>query len=131
MSPQRKVFLPLVMVFIIFNALFLTGRSWLAKWNIDQEVVIWANLLFFVISLLVFLMQRKALSDKNPHVFVRSVMGGMMIKMLVCIIAVVAYVMAAGKNYSKPAVFVSLGLYIVYLAVEVGVIMKLNRRTDA
>ncbi len=131
MNAQRKVLLPLVLTFIFVNSFLFAAKNWLIKWNIDRDVVITANLLFFVVSLLVFFMQRKALANPNPHAFVRSVMGGMMLKMFVCIIAVVAYVMTAGKDYSKPSVFVSLFLYLIYLTVEVAVIMKLNKRTDA
>lgn len=131
MNPQRKVFLPLVIIFLIINAFLLTSRSLLAKWNMDREVLIGANVLFFIMSLLVFIMQKKALTNTNPHVFVRSVMGGMIIKMLVCIVAVVIYVVTAGKAYNKAAVFASLFLYLIYLTIEVGAIMKLNKRRDA
>jgi lysylphosphatidylglycerol synthetase-like protein (DUF2156 family) len=131
MTAQRKVLLPLVLTFIFVNSFLFTAKNLLLKWNIDRDVVITANLIFFVVSLLVFTMQRKALSNPNPHVFVRSVMGGMMLKMFVCIIAVIIYVVAAGKGYNKPGVFASLFLYLIYLVVEVAVIMKLNKRTDA
>lgn len=131
MNPQRKVLLPLVLLFIIVNSFLLTAKGMLTKWGVDRDVVIIANVLFFLVSVLVFFMQRKALTNPNPHAFVRSVMGGMMIKMFICIIAVVIYVVASGKDYSKPAVFASLFLYLLYLAVEVAAIMKLNKRTDA
>jgi hypothetical protein len=123
--------MPLVLVFVFINALLMLLKARLAKWGIDQEVLIIANLLFFSISVLVFFMQRKALSNPNPHAFVRSVMGGMMIKMFVCIIAVVTYVILSGNAYNKPAVFCSLFLYLIYLAVEVGTIMKLNKKPNA
>jgi lysylphosphatidylglycerol synthetase-like protein (DUF2156 family) len=131
MTAQRKVLLPLVLIFIFINSFLFVAKNLLTKWNIDRDVVITANLIFFIVSVLVFLMQRKALANPNPHAFVRSVMGGMMLKMFVCIIAVIIYVVAAGKAYNKPAVFASLFLYLVYLVVEVAVIMKLNKRTDA
>src|SRR6186713_366290 len=117
MSPQRKVLLPLVLLFIIVNSFLLTANSMLTRWGVDRDILIIANVIFFVVSLIVFLMQRKALSNPNPHAFVRSVMGGMMIKMFVCIIAVVIYVLTAGKGYNKPAVFASLFLYLIYLVV--------------
>jgi hypothetical protein len=131
MTAQRKVLLPLVLTFIFINSFLFVAKHLLTKWNIDRDVVITANLIFFIVSVLVFLMQRKALANPNPHAFVRSVMGGMMLKMFVCIIAVIVYVMAAGKSYNKPGVFASLFLYLIYLVVEVAVIMKLNKRTDA
>ena len=54
-----------------------------------------------------------------------------MIKMFVCVIAVVIYVLLIGKAFNRPGVFIALVLYLVYLCVEVAVLMKLNKRKNA
>ena len=71
------------------------------------------------------------MQHSNPNVFIRSVMAGMMIKMFIVIVAVIAYVLLSGKSFNKPAIFISLLLYLVYLAVEVAAVMKLNKRKNA
>ncbi len=58
-------------------------------------------------------------------------MGGMMFKMMACAIAVVAYVLTAGPGYNKKAVFISLIIYLFYLAVEVATLIRLNNKKNA
>jgi len=103
----------------------------LARWGIDYRVLIVANILFFSISLIAFFMQKKALSNSNPNVFVRSVMGGMLLKMFACITAVIIYRFAAGDTVSRISVFGAMFLYLFYLAAEVAVITKLNKQKNA
>ncbi len=131
MKLTYKVLAPL-----LYTVLILILVIFLAKWNltgngINYEVIQGANLLFFLISLYVFYLQYKAMFNKNPQVFIRSVMGGMLIKVFACVIAVVAYYFISGTAFNKPAVYASMVVYIVYLVVEVSTIMKLNKTKNA
>lgn len=131
MNPQRKIITPLISIFVIFSGSLIASKTLLAKWGIDYQVLIIANVLFFSISLVVFFMQKKALTSSNPNVFVRSVMGGMLLKMFVCITAVLVYTLIAGDNVNKISVFAAMFLYLLYLGVEVAVITKLTRKRNA
>ena len=122
---------PLVLTFIFFTLLFIFSKIFLEKGAIDFNVVMGANCLFFLLSLMASGMQQRAMSNPNPNVFVRKVMAGVMIKMGVVIIAVIAYVLICGKLFNKPAVFISLLLYLVYLVVEVAAMMNMNKRKNA
>ena len=130
MNSQKQIVLPLVVIFILFSASLNVTKGLLAKWGIEYNVLIVANLLFFLISMLAFFMQKKALSNSNPNVFVRSVMAGMLIKMGVVVTAVIVYRLAAGNDVSKVSVFASMFLYLLYLGVEVAVITKLNKQKN-
>ena len=110
---------------LIFALLFLKDGK------VDITVLIGANSLFFLTSLFAFRVQRKAMENSNPNVFIRSVMGTMMLKMLVCLAAVMAYVLGTGKIFNKPSVYISMLIYLVYLVVEVALVMKLNKRKNA
>ncbi len=103
----------------------------LAKWSLDKDVLIIANSLFLILTLITFIIQQKALNNANPHVFVRSVMAGMMIKMFACLIAIFVYWFLMKEKFSKPTVIVAMILYFIYLAVEVRVVTKLNRQKNA
>ena len=131
MDPGKKIILPLIVLFVIFTGALTAAKTLLAKWGIDYSILIIANALFFLISLIAFYMQQKALNNSNPNVFVRSVMGGMLIKMFVCITAVIVYRLVAGNSVSKVSVFAAMFLYLLYLAVEVAVITKLNKHKNA
>jgi uncharacterized membrane protein len=131
MKARQKQLFPLILLFVFLNIFFLTAKSIFQKWGIDREVLIIANILFFLISLIAFSLQRKAMQKTNPHAFVRSVMGSMMIKMFVVIIAVIIYTLLSGALFNKPSVFIALFLYIIYLAVEVAIVMKMNKQKNA
>ena len=121
-----KMLLPLIIIFIVFTILILTSGGLWSKYNVDGNVLLGANLLFMGTGLLVFFMQKNALNNKNPNVFIRSVMAGMMIKMFSTVLAVLAYVVLVGPTYNKKAVFISLFMYLLYLAAEVIAISKVN-----
>jgi uncharacterized protein YacL len=131
MNFSFKAVLPLFITFLILSAVAVAAGSFYAGKNIDYTIVMGANCLFFLISLFVFRMQYLAMYNKNPQVFIRSVMGGMLIKVFGCVIAVVLYYFISGPAFNKPAVYISVVIYIVYLVVEVRTIMKLNKSKNA
>jgi hypothetical protein len=127
MNDRYKVLLPLFITFLVLTVLIFSAKLFFADSRIDHNVLIGANCLFFLISLLVFRMQYRAMQNSNPNVFIRSVMSALIIKMFACIAAVVVYYFAAKETFNKPAVYVSMIFYIIYLVVEVRTIMKLNK----
>ncbi|MFZ1452682.1 MAG: hypothetical protein WAT20_08260 [Ferruginibacter sp.] len=131
MNFSFKTVLPLFIVFIILTAVILTAKIFYTGKDINYTMVMAGNCLFFLVSLLVFGMQYLAMYNSNPNVFIRSVMGGMIIKVFACVIAVVAYYLISRPAFNKPAVYVSMVIYIVFLVVEVRTIMKLNKTKNA
>ena len=131
MKAKRNLLLPLLLVFIICNGFFISAKTLLAKWGIDNGVLIIANSLFLLLALITFFVQQKALQNKNPNVFVRSVMAGMMIKMFSCIIAIFVYWFLMKDKFSKASVGAAMLVYLIYLVVEVKMITKLNRQKNA
>jgi hypothetical protein len=126
-----KPVLPLFISFLILAVLIFAGNIFFAAKGINYLVVMAGNCLFFLVSLFVFRMQYMAMQNSNPNVFIRSVMGGMIIKVFVCVIAIVAYYFISKAAFNKPAVYLSMVIYIVYLVVEVRTIMKLNKTKNA
>jgi Ca2+/Na+ antiporter len=90
-----------------------------------------ANSLFVIITLITFFIQQKALKNSNPNVFFRSVMAGMMIKMFVCIIAIIIYWLVMQDKFSRATVFAAMLIYLIYLVIEVRLVTKLNRQKNA
>ena len=125
-----KMLLPLLIIFIILTLFILSAGNLWYKYNVDKNVLLGANFLFMGTGLLVFFMQKNALSNKNPNVFIRSVIAGMMIKMFSTVLAVLAYVVIVGPTYNKKAVFISLFMYLIYLAAEVTAISKVNSKKN-
>jgi len=131
MNQRSNVVLPLVITFILFAvALVLAWLFWKDA-SVNFVVLLGANVLFFLVSVAAFRIQYKAMHDSNPNVFIRKVMTTMLLKMFVALAAVMAYVFISGKNFNRPAVYISMLIYLVYLVVEVGLVMKLNKRKNA
>jgi uncharacterized membrane protein len=131
MKEKRKFLIPLLLIFIICNGFFISAKNLLLKWGLDNDVLIIANLLFCILTLITFFIQQKALHNANPNVFVRSVMGGMMIKMFACIIAIFVYWFSMKEKFSKATVIAAMVMYLIYLVAEVSLVTKLNRRKNA
>ena len=131
MKVERSFLLPLLLVFIFCNGLFLTMKVPLARLGIDSYVLIIANSLFLIIAIITSFIQKKALQNTNPNVFIRSVMAGMMIKMFVCIIAIIIYWFIAKQNFSTATVFAAMLVYLIYLGVEVALVSKMNKQKHA
>ena len=93
-----KMLLPLLIIFIVLTIFILSATNLWHKYNIDKNVLLGANFLFMGAGLLVFFMQKNALTNKNPNVFIRSVIAGMMIKMFSTVLAVLAYVVLVGPT---------------------------------
>ena len=125
MSRNRKAFLPIILLFIILNGFFIGGKTMLQRWGADQNVLIIGNLLLFGITLMSFLMAQRGLKSTNPHAFVRSVYGSIMIKLFVCLIAAFIYIAMFRKELNKPAFFTLMGLYLVYTFIEVSTLTKM------
>lgn len=128
MQKTRRPFLTIVILFIALNAFFVTGKGILEKWSVDQAVLIAGNLLLFVVTAISFFISVRGLKNPNPHAFVRSVYGSVMIKFFVFAIAAFIYIQTAKAAVNKPALFICMGLYLVYTFLEVAVLTKLLRK---
>jgi hypothetical protein len=123
-----RAFLPILLIFLAVNALLIVTPSLKFLWNMDRDVMLVGNLILFVSTFISFQLYRRSLSNNNVHAFLRMIYGGMFAKMIICLIAAVAYIMAVKKDVSKGAVFGCMFLYFVYTFVEISIIMKLSRK---
>jgi len=112
-SPFRKAFRILAVFFVIVNALLIVFRQRLEDKNVDTDVVIIGNLILFVVSAISVWMYSKAGSQKKSHGMVRNVYGGFMLKFFTLLVAAMVYFYFA-HEINKPAIFICLGLYLVY-----------------
>lgn len=124
MRRNRSRLLPLIIFFILLNALFLTGKNFLERSGFDRSVLVIGNLILFAATLVSFVFARQGLRSENPQAFVRSVYMSIMIKLFICVIAAVIYIFLFRKNLNRPALFTCMGLYLVYTFIEVSVLTK-------
>lgn len=125
---SRKPWLPLILLFIFLNAIFLGTKNFLIKQGIDQEVLIGGNLVLLIATALSFYISQKSISSPNPNSSVRSLYGSFMIKFFLIAVAAFIYIMMARKNVNKPALLICMGLYLVYTFVEISSLQKLLKQ---
>ncbi|MBV9987155.1 MAG: hypothetical protein JO301_05720 [Chitinophagaceae bacterium] len=122
----RTLTRPLVILFIITTALFIIFRSRMDNKGIDGIVVISANLLLFIVTMLNLYFQYKNITNPNPNAVIRGVIAGTFLKLFMLAAAVIIYLLAAGAKRSINAVFVGMGLYVIYTWLEVRISLKLK-----
>jgi hypothetical protein len=115
---------PLFIVFILVNALAVTGKSLLVKYNFSQDVLILGNLLLFAVILVSYFITFRSLHSPNSQAFIRSMYGSFMIKFFFLAIAAFVYIMVAKENVNKQALAACGLLYIVYTFIEIRALMK-------
>lgn len=131
MKLNYSAFRLVIIIFLLLMGLILFFSNWLRAKGFDTSVLIWANVFLFCLHSLVILLQYKALHNSNPNVFIRSVLGGMIIKMFASVILILIYTVSSGENFNKRSVFLGMLLYLVYLGAEVAAISRMNKRRNA
>ena len=124
----RKPVAPILILFVVLNALFVAGKRMLLRWGADQDVLIIGNLVLFAVTLLSFFLAVKNLKSANPHAFTRGIFSSMILKMFAFAIGAFIYISLKGKELNKPAFFTLMGLYLVYTFIEVASLTKLLRK---
>jgi len=127
-TSTARALLPLIIVFIVTTLILIVAPSLDFLWNMDRGVMITGNIILFAATSLSFYLFRQSLKNNRPHVFLRMIYGGMFAKMMLCLIAALIYIMSAGKDLSKGAIFGCMFLYFVYSFVEISIILKLGRK---
>ena len=121
-----RFFRPVIIFFILINALCLSCANWLDNKNIDHIVLMYANLILFLLTLIACYIHIKAVNNNNPYAFVRSVTLASLIKLLVIVASIAIYFFTAEAK-SVYAVITAMALYIVYTLFEVKGAMRINR----
>ena len=98
--------------------------------GINHLVVQGANLLLFLLMFVSAYLHHKALQNSNPHAFLRSVLSATVIKMFVIAGATFIYLLAAGEQRSVYAVLAGMGLYIIYMIVELRGLFRMNKQNN-
>ena len=126
--PFIKLFLPVLLIFILVSCLSIAFRNSFTRLQIDTDVVIIGNLILFLVTLISFFLYRKALLASNTHAFLRNVYSGMMLKLFVCMTAAFIYIYAMDGKVNKPGLFAVMILYLVYTFVEIAILMKQSKQ---
>ena len=122
--------MPVILLFLIIEAAILVFANQLDAKGISSNVITAGNLVLLALTIITGLIQKKALTNSNPNVFIRSVMSGMLIKLVIGGIIIILYATLSSENFNKSGIFSVMILYLFYLATEVVIVMKLNKKKN-
>ena len=122
-----KAFLPVFIVFLIVSLLIVSIPSVLREWNTDHRVLLGGNEILFIVTAISYWLHVRSLRSSNPHVFVRMVYGSLLVKMMVCFVAVLLYAWRT-PVVNRNAIIGSFILYIIYTFLEVRILTQLTKR---
>jgi uncharacterized membrane protein YadS len=122
-----RAILPIFVFFLIVCLLIISIPSVLQEWNVDHRVLLGGNEILFIVTAISYWLHVRSLRNSNPHVFVRMVYGSLLVKMLVCCVAVVLY---GYRNHAvnKNGIIGCFILYIIYSFLEVRVLTQLTKK---
>ena len=119
---------PLLILFIILTAFFISARNMFNRYNIDQDVLIAGNMLLVIVTVISYLMLLRGINSTNPHSFVRAMYLSFIIKFFIIVAAAGIYVVIARSEVNKPGLIICMVLYLVYTFMEVSVLTKLMKQ---
>ena len=122
-----RAFLPIFVVFLVLCLLILGLSSILHEWNVDGRVLLGGNAVLFFVTAISYWLHIKSLRSSNPHVFVRMVYGSLLVKMLVCLLAVLIYALQT-RAVNRNAIIGSFIIYIIYTFLEIRILTQLTKK---
>jgi len=73
-----------------------------------------------------YLMVKKQMNDR-PQAFVRGVYSATFLKLMVCMVAILVYILVNRANLYKANIFVLFGIYFIYTVMETRILFKMVR----
>ena len=121
----------IIYLFLLTNLLFILLKFLFPGKAVNYNVLLYGNLLLFIISWISVRMSMRAVVHKNVQVFLRLVYGSFLMKFFVLAIAAFVYISIFKKEVNKPALFGCFALYIIYTYIEVRTVLKQSKKPNA
>jgi hypothetical protein len=126
----NKTIWPLVVLFLVIGLIILLFKDFLQERGVDWQVASGGNLVIYFITMVSLHMLSKGLTAKSTPGFLGNAFGGILLKLMACAIAAFIYIFTARNNINKPALFICMGLYLVYTFVEMKIIVKQSKELN-
>ncbi len=121
---KKTYILSLIIAFVALTGIFLFMRS--AAPDFRFPVLMGGNIIMLALSLISYFLVSKQVNNRT-QAFITGVHSATFLKLFICLINIVAYVMINKPNVHKPTIFVLLGIYVVYSAIETIMLSKIVR----
>jgi len=123
MSKRFPVVIAILVVLV--GATIVMLGSFEPKFHVNALHI--ANIIMAIISLGAYTLLNKPTAEGKPHAFVRGVYSASLLRLMVCMVGVVVYVVLNRSGIHKQSVFAMFGIYAVYTATETILLSKTAR----
>lgn len=117
---KKRFIILIVVVFVLLSALFYALSIYAPAYQF--RALEGGNTIMALLSLSTWLMVMR--NTDRPQAFVRSVYSASFLKLMVCMVSILVYVLVNSKQIHKPSVFVLFGIYAVYTIMETLLLSK-------
>ncbi len=121
---KKEFIVTFVTIFILLTGGLLLLQYLLPKYSF--ALLETGNVIMFVLSLGAYYMVTRQL-DRTSWAFIRGVSGASVFKLMVCLTAMLIYIVSNRATLYKPSIFVLFGIYAIYTASETLLLSKLAR----
>lgn len=122
----RKPFFPIMVVFFAIALVLVVAKYAFSNLGNLSDVLFVGNLVLYASTGISFRFYIKAVNNNSTQFFIRMMYSAMLVKMVVCIAAVLIYAFAI-KPVNKYAILIFFALYFIYTFAEVKIITRLNK----
>ena len=119
---------PIILIFIVVTFFLELGSGLVAGWGVDYRVPLVGNAVLFFATVVSFILYLKGLHTNNPHAIVRTMYGGVMVRLFVCMIAALIYVLIVRQAANRNGIIGCFALYVVYTVLEVRILLSLSKK---
>lgn len=123
---KRQFVTAIIVILLLLDVSFRILGSLSPEFHITALEV--SNIIMAGLSLAAYALINKQVAGK-PQAFVRGIYGSSLLKLMVCMTAILAYVLINKNNIHKPSVFMMFGVYAVYSATETILLSRMAKKT--
>lgn len=122
---RNNFLLYIITIFVLLSAVFFGIKHEFPAYNF--KLLMLGNTIMAILALVTFFLVQQKIHDR-PQVFVRGVYSASFLKMMVCMILLLLYVLLNRQQIHKPSILALFGIYAVYTTVETLLLAKMARK---
>lgn len=125
-----KLFLPSFFLFLLLNGLFMLFQRMLNAYGFSVQVLLWGNVFLFGLSIISFLLQKKAAKSTSPQLVIRYFYISFLVKLILVAVMALIYAKTTAK-VNKMSVIACMVFYMLYTFIEISMLLKAGKQKDA
>src|ERR1700760_929514 len=112
---KRQFIISVIVIFVAVSAVVYVLNVRVPVFQ--TSVLEIGNVIMASLSLITYFLVNRQIGG-SPHAFVRGVYSASFLKLMVCMVSILVYVLLNRTHIHKPSVFVLFGIYAVYTITE-------------